>query len=79
MLFRYDTEIRQALQAIKDRDGVPIHEQVRRAVLMWIDTRGMPALSPRRTALALRAARLADEIEAVTALHAAKGPDVPKV
>jgi hypothetical protein len=69
LLFRYNDELRQALMAIKERDGVPLHEQVRRAVLMWIDARGTtPALAPRRAALASRAARLFDEVDAVNAL-----------
>jgi hypothetical protein len=74
MSFRYNDEIREALEAIRERDGASLHEQVRRAVLMWIDVKGMPGLSPRRAALAVRAARLADEIEAVKELN--NEPDV---
>jgi hypothetical protein len=72
MSFRYNDEIRQALEAIKERDGAPLQEQVRRAVLMWIDVKGMPNLSPRRAALAARAARLTDEIDTLAQLKGDK-------
>lgn len=38
--FRLDTELLDALQRIKDRDGVPISEQVRRALIAWLETKG---------------------------------------
>ena len=34
--FRIEPEILKGLQAVKDRDGVPISEQVRRALVAWL-------------------------------------------
>jgi antitoxin component of RelBE/YafQ-DinJ toxin-antitoxin module len=33
---RVDAEILNALQAIKARDGIPVNEQIRRGVLLWL-------------------------------------------
>jgi len=38
---RLDEELQVALQAIKDRDGIPISEQVRRAIRQWVEERGV--------------------------------------
>lgn len=38
--FRLDEQMLAALQAIKERDGVPINEQVKRALQAWLDKRG---------------------------------------
>jgi predicted DNA-binding protein len=38
--FRLPSEQIEALQLIKERDGIPISEQVRRAVEVWIVERG---------------------------------------
>ena len=35
--FRIDTEILARLQAVKARDGIPVSEQVRRALGMWFE------------------------------------------
>jgi hypothetical protein len=37
--FRFAPEIRRVLEAIKKRDGIPISEQMRRAILLWIATK----------------------------------------
>lgn len=62
MLFRYDDVMRQALEAIKIRDGASFHEQVKRAVWMWIAAKGLELHqephSLRSAALIARAARL---------------------
>ena len=34
--FRFSPEVRAALEAIKRRDGIPLSEQLRRAVQLWI-------------------------------------------
>jgi hypothetical protein len=39
--FRLETEIMEALSAIRDRDGIPVSEQVRRALKQWIDAKGV--------------------------------------
>jgi len=31
----------EGLQAIRERDGVPISEQVRRAIRMWLEAEGI--------------------------------------
>ena len=41
--FRIDPEQLAALQAIKQRDGIPLSEQVRRAIQRWIEGRGIKA------------------------------------
>lgn len=41
--FWIDREARQGLQAIRDRDGVPESEQVRRAVTAWLEANGVKA------------------------------------
>jgi len=38
--FRLEDELLEALQRIKDRDGIPISEQVRRALRAWIEQKG---------------------------------------
>jgi antitoxin component of RelBE/YafQ-DinJ toxin-antitoxin module len=39
--FRLDEEILAALHAIKERDGIPISEQVRRALKAWAESKGV--------------------------------------
>ena len=39
--FRLEEELLAALQFIKERDGVPVSEQVRRAITAWIESRGV--------------------------------------
>jgi hypothetical protein len=38
--FRLDPELLEALQAIKRRDGIPVSEQVRRALETWVSEKG---------------------------------------
>jgi hypothetical protein len=38
--FRVEQEILEALRRIKERDGVPVSEQLRRALLAWIREKG---------------------------------------
>jgi len=45
--FRIEPEILEGLQAIKDRDGVPLSEQVRRALRAWLESKGVKAERPR--------------------------------
>jgi hypothetical protein len=51
--FRLEEELLEALQRIKDRDGIPVSEQVRRALQRWVVEKGEKvevkvAGSPRR-------------------------------
>jgi hypothetical protein len=48
--FRVDPELMEGLRAIKDRDGIPISEQVRRALVAWLESKG--AMPQRKTAAA---------------------------
>jgi len=41
--FRIDPGQLAALQAIKQRDGIPLSEQVRRAIQRWIEGRAIKA------------------------------------
>ena len=53
---RLDDELLEGLQAVKDRDGVPVSEQVRRAIEAWLKDKGIRVkaaprrVSPRRKA-----------------------------
>jgi hypothetical protein len=40
--FRLESDLLAALQAVKERDGISIPEQIRRAVHVWLETVGMP-------------------------------------
>ena len=48
--FRLEPDILEGLHAIKDRDGVPISEQVRRALREWIDTKAVRGKTERQRA-----------------------------
>ncbi len=37
-----------ALRAIKDRDGIPVSEQIRRAIDQWLAERSTEKAAPRR-------------------------------
>lgn len=55
--FRLDEELIEALQAIKERDGIPLTAQVRRALLAWVESKGaiLPSRSkPKRVAASRR-------------------------
>ena len=43
--FRIEPEILKGLHAVKDRDGVPVSEQVRRALRQWLKSKRV-ALRP---------------------------------
>jgi hypothetical protein len=49
--FRLDPDLLDGLHEVKDRDGVPISEQVRRAVRAWLESKGVRMkAAPRRVA-----------------------------
>jgi hypothetical protein len=52
--FRLETEIMDALAVIRDRDGIAVSEQVRRALKNWIDAKGVKVKPPSRRALTRR-------------------------
>jgi hypothetical protein len=37
--FRLDDDLLEGLQTVKDRDGIPLTEQVRRAIRRWLEDR----------------------------------------
>jgi hypothetical protein len=39
--FRIDPELLEALREIRQRDGLPIAEQIRRAIRQWVEGRGV--------------------------------------
>ncbi len=39
--FYLDPELSAGLKTVKEQDGVPESEQVRRAVRMWLDSKGV--------------------------------------
>jgi metal-responsive CopG/Arc/MetJ family transcriptional regulator len=41
--FRIDEDLLEGLQVVRDRDGVAVSEQVRRAIRMWLDSKGVKA------------------------------------
>jgi hypothetical protein len=43
--FRIDEDQLQEMQAIWDRDGIQVSEQIRRAIRAWLETKGV---APRR-------------------------------
>lgn len=49
--FRLEEELLAALQEIRDRDGIPVSEQVRRAIRNWIDSKGVKVRAERKRAV----------------------------
>jgi hypothetical protein len=50
--FRIDTELLEALREISARDGLPMAEQVRRAIRMWVNSKGVKVKSERKRVVA---------------------------
>jgi hypothetical protein len=48
--FRIDPEILDGLQAVKERDGIPVSEQVRRALRTWLEEKGVQKTERKRAA-----------------------------
>jgi hypothetical protein len=46
--FRLEEEILYALQQIRERDGIPVTEQVRRALKVWIAEKGITLKTERK-------------------------------
>ncbi|MBK9241583.1 MAG: ribbon-helix-helix protein, CopG family [Acidobacteria bacterium] len=46
--FRIDADVLDGLKAIKERDGVPVSEQVRRALSAWVESRGVTKADRKR-------------------------------
>jgi hypothetical protein len=39
--FRPDDDVYAAMLLLKDRDGMPLSEQIRRALRQWLETKGV--------------------------------------
>jgi hypothetical protein len=48
--FRLETELLDAMQGLREREGVPVSEQVRRGILLWLEQKGVTVKTERRTA-----------------------------
>ena len=46
--FRLDEDLWAGLQAIKERDGVPVGEQIRRGIQLWLDAKGLKLAKGRK-------------------------------
>jgi len=61
--FRPDEDVYGAMLLLKDRDGIPLSEQIRRALRAWLESKKVLKLErvrPRRVALERRARTRAD-------------------
>ena len=54
--FRIDHELLEGLRHLKERDGVPISEQVRRAIKAWLVEKGVNVKAAPRRAVTRRRA-----------------------
>ncbi len=48
--FRIEAEILDGLKEVRDRDGVPISEQVRRALRAWLESKSVVQTDRKRAA-----------------------------
>lgn len=46
--FRIDSELLEGLEGIRERDGVPVSEQVRRAIQDWLQKKGVSVKTDRK-------------------------------
>lgn len=49
--FRIDEDLLAGLRAVQERDGVPVPEQVRRAIRAWLDTKNIMKKTERERAV----------------------------
>jgi hypothetical protein len=48
--FRLDPELLEGMQQLKERDGIQISEQARRAIRAWLESKGIVLKSERKRA-----------------------------
>lgn len=48
--FRPDPEVLDGMEQLKERDGIPFSEQIRRALRLWLETKGLKLKSGRKRA-----------------------------
>jgi hypothetical protein len=46
--FRLETELLDAMQTVRERDGVPVSEQVRRGIVLWLEQKGLTVKTKRK-------------------------------
>ena len=46
--FRLESELLDGLRRVKERDGIAVTEQVRRAVIAWLESKGVKVKSERK-------------------------------
>jgi hypothetical protein len=46
--FRIDPDLAEGLRAVRERDGIPDGEQIRRAVRAWLESKGVMKAERRR-------------------------------
>jgi len=46
--FRIDADIHEAMDSLKDRDGIPYSEQIRRALRAWLESKDVLKVPSRR-------------------------------
>ena len=49
--FRIDEELLAQLEAIRIKDGIPVSEQVRRGIVMWVDSKSGKIKAERKRAV----------------------------
>lgn len=46
--FAITDELKAGLQTVKERDGISEAEQIRRAIALWLESKGVSKATPRR-------------------------------
>jgi hypothetical protein len=49
MNIRIDPDLVEALEVIRDAEGIPVSEQIRRGIRLWLDQKGAAQRTTRRT------------------------------
>ena len=55
MNVRIDPDLVVALEAIRDAEGIPVSEQIRRGIRLWLDQKGAATRTTKRKPLSARA------------------------
>jgi len=55
MNVRLDPDLVLALEAIRDAEGIPVSEQIRRGIRLWLDQKGAAPTATKRKASSARA------------------------
>ena len=84
--FRLESELLEALQQVRERDGIPISEQVRRAIRIWLKEKGATVKAERKRGAPRRRPEPVNPYQRSSELHAsieaprqrARQPDVHK-